>query len=126
MKRLLIVEDDYQFSFELKQVLQQEYEIDDVVDGMSALAKVHATPYEVVLLDLEVLGEVDGMQILKAIKGDKETEKTIVVILTNAGPGRKEECMAQGANLYLEKGEISLQGIKQHIDQLVLSSPVER
>ncbi|HRN96123.1 MAG TPA: response regulator [Candidatus Levybacteria bacterium] len=119
MRRLLVIDDDLGFSFELEQLFKEEYIIEKSVDGMSALGKINAQIFECVILDIDILGAVDGMQVLRSIKNQNKTQKTPVVVLTNSGLERKEEFLNAGADEYLVKGETSLIDLKATVDRFI-------
>jgi DNA-binding response OmpR family regulator len=113
MKKILLVDDDYSLSFELEQLFKDEYIVDKSVDGMAALGKVNAELYDCVILDVDILGGADGLQVLKAVKSQERTKKTPVVMLTNSGIERKQEFLDAGADEYLVKGEMNLPELKE-------------
>ncbi|MBI5030045.1 MAG: response regulator [Chloroflexi bacterium] len=82
-------------------------------DGAGALEFVFCTgPYadrkieaglRVILLDLK-LPKVDGIEVLRRIKGDMRTRKIPVVVLTTSQQDRDiAECYALGVNSYITK-----------------------
>jgi two-component system, response regulator len=70
--------------------------------GSYAGRDIDNTP-RVVLLDLK-LPKVDGMEVLRRIKGDEKMKCTPVVVLTSSRECRDlEECYRLGANSYIVK-----------------------
>lgn len=126
MHKLLIVEDDPAYSFQLEQLFKDQFEVQKSVDGMSALGQINSGEFDCVLLDIDILGEVDGLDVLKAIKNSKGTKKTPVVVLTNVGPQRKEEFLSAGANEYLFKGETDLDEIQRVVIKHAEAIPVAK
>ncbi len=58
---------------------------------------------KVIILDLK-LPKVDGLEVLKVIKGDARTKKIPVVVLTSSQEGRDlDECYKLGVNSYIVK-----------------------
>jgi two-component system response regulator len=87
--------------------------IEVVRDGAEALDFIFATgPYahrnidngpKVILLDLK-LPKVDGLEVLRKIKGDPRTRRIPVVVLTSSGEERDiVESYALGVNSYITK-----------------------
>jgi two-component system, response regulator len=57
----------------------------------------------VVLLDLK-LPRIDGLDVLRQLKGDERTKRTPVVVLTSSREGRDlQEAYELGANSYIVK-----------------------
>ncbi len=78
--RILIVDDDPNVRFVLERALRKEkYTLDAATDGRQALAKIEGTPYDLVLLDLQ-MQPIPGMQVLEAIR--RRSPDTAVIILT--------------------------------------------
>lgn len=123
MHKLLIVEDDPSYSFQLEQLLKDQFEITKSVDGMSALGQINSGEFDCVILDIDILGEVDGLDVLKAIKNSKGTKRTPVVVLTNVGPQRKNEFLSAGADEYMFKGEVDLDDIQKVVVRLAEDIP---
>ena len=70
--------------------------------GAFADRDVAQTP-RVVLLDLK-LPKVDGLDVLRALKGDSRTRRTPVVVLTSSREGRDvQEAYDVGASSYIVK-----------------------
>ncbi len=123
MKKLLIVEDDPAYSFELEQLFKDQLEVEKTVDGISALSQINSGRFDVIILDIDILGEVDGLQILKTIKKDQQLKKTPVIVLTNTGPQRKQEFISEGASEYMVKGDILLEDLQKKVIKYAESIP---
>ncbi len=115
MKKLLIVDDDLAFSFELEQLFKNNYDVEKSVDGMGALGKINDRLYDCIILDIDILGGVDGYEVLKGIKGQEKTKKIPVIVLTNAGYEKKDAFMKIGADEYFVKGETSMEKLESTV-----------
>src|SRR5579864_7351101 len=88
-KNILIVEDDSAIADLYKTIFKKyKFEVDSAASGKEALKMIedikkgdHEKP-GVVLLDL-ILPDMDGLDLLKAIKGDASIKDIIVFIMTN-------------------------------------------
>lgn len=114
-KRILLVEDDLK-DVELTITALNEYNLaNDVLvvrDGADALDYLYrrgkfadeaAGNPIVILLDLK-MPKVDGMQVLRQIKTDKDLQMIPVVILTSSRESRDlESCYQLGVNAYVVK-----------------------
>jgi CheY-like chemotaxis protein len=71
-------------------------------NGAFSERRVEHTP-KVILLDLK-LPKVDGLEVLRRIKGDERTRNIPVVVLTSSREDRDlAECYALGVNSYIVK-----------------------
>jgi twitching motility two-component system response regulator PilH len=79
-RRVLIVDDDADIRLLLATALRQKgLEIDEAVDGRSAIEALRAHPYAVVLLDL-MMPEIDGFGVLEAIRTDVSPQPVVLVL----------------------------------------------
>ncbi|MGD8397630.1 MAG: pyridoxal-phosphate dependent enzyme [Anaerolineae bacterium] len=83
VQRVVIVEDDPDARRLLRRVLQArgEYQIYEAEGGREGLALVRQHQPDLVLLDL-MMPEVDGFEVLEAIRGDSALEKTRIIVIT--------------------------------------------
>jgi DNA-binding response OmpR family regulator len=78
--RVLLVEDDRMIAQGLQTALRQDgYTVDWMGDGRSAAAALHASRFDLVLLDLG-LPERDGLEVLRELR--RRGDATPVIILT--------------------------------------------
>ncbi len=69
--RILIVEDEHKIANAVKQGLeQQSYAVDVAYDGDDGLSMALNEPYDLIILDRMLPGNVDGMGILQKIRSD--------------------------------------------------------
>ncbi|PIE81457.1 MAG: hypothetical protein CSA11_03725 [Chloroflexi bacterium] len=83
-KRILVVDDEEGIRFFLEEMLQQmAYCVTMAVNGEDALAQLRETLFDLVILDLNLGGRIDGMRVLEAVKW--RWPETAVIILTAYG-----------------------------------------
>jgi DNA-binding NarL/FixJ family response regulator len=102
--RILIVDDEPLNVDYLEQELEGlGFEIDTAANGLEALERVAAVPPDLVLLDV-MMPEMDGISVLRILKGDPETRLVPVVLMTalNAVEDRVRGIEA-GADDFLSK-----------------------
>jgi CheY-like chemotaxis protein len=99
--KVLVVDDDSDFVFDLKTWLTQEgFRIHAVEVGQAAIQRYWMyRPYAAVVLDLH-MPKVDGFQVLKQIK--KADANTKVAVLT-ADATARDEANALGADAFVVK-----------------------
>lgn len=93
--RLLLV-DDIKANVNLLQLnLKKDYHIDVAFDGESALEQVAKNPPDLILLDIQMPG-IDGYEVCRRLKKNKETEKIPIVFITSKN---EEEDETKGLEL---------------------------
>ena len=123
MKRVLIVEDQADIRKLIRMTLEfDDYEIHEASDGDFGLTLARATRPDIVLLDVMMPGELDGLQVCQLLKNDPATRHVKVVLLTARGQARDREAGQQaGADEYLVKPFSPLQLIET-IERLLESA----
>ncbi len=101
---VLIVDDHTDIRRLLSITLGREFQIVEAEDGPSALEAVQHHHPKVVLLDVMMPGEMNGLQVLDAIKADPLTRDTLVAMITARGQvADHEEASQRGADAYFIK-----------------------
>jgi CheY-like chemotaxis protein len=104
MNYVLIVDDNASIRRLLKITLGKQFEVLEADDGVSALQTVLRYQPEIVLLDVMMPGEMDGLQVLEKIKGDPRIGNTLVAMLTARGQQKdRDVAMRLGADAYFDK-----------------------
>ena len=103
--KLLIVEDQTDIRNLIRATLEfEDFEIHEAEDGRSGLDKFVAVRPAVVLLDVMMPGELDGLQVCQRIKQSPQGRNTIVILLTARGQKADIEIgLKAGADAYLVK-----------------------
>lgn len=103
--RVLIVDDQHSMRLLIRSSLQQLgfKELDEASDGEDGLRKLVAQPAHLVISDFN-MPKLDGLGLLRAIRGHPPTSKTAYIMLT----GRADKELVQravqfGVNNYLVK-----------------------
>ncbi|MEW6684932.1 MAG: HD domain-containing phosphohydrolase [Candidatus Edwardsbacteria bacterium] len=103
-KKILVVDDDSNFSYWVSRALSEEsesYEVASVTTAQDAFNIVQSQPPDLVLLDLR-LGLESGIDLLKAIK-EIESEIQVVIMTGYASTETAIDALRQGAYDYLTK-----------------------
>ncbi|MEO6326032.1 MAG: response regulator transcription factor [Thermoanaerobaculia bacterium] len=102
MTRILIVEDNADLAFGLRNNLEIEgYVVDVAVDGLQGLDRARATRPDLVILDL-MLPELDGFRVLRALRGEK-FEMPILLLTARGEESDKVRGLKLGADDYVTK-----------------------
>ena len=103
-KKVLIVEDNTETQLILKIYLRDFYDIDTVQNAAEALKFLGKNIYDLVVLDINLPGEMDGNDVIVRVKKDPVLKLIpILVVTAYALRGDKEKFLSLGANGYLAK-----------------------
>jgi len=81
-KRILIVDDEPDFSTIVKKNLEKEgFEVELAYDGAEGLAKVRSNPPDAIVLDV-MMPEIDGYKVCSTLKSDDKYSDIPIVLLT--------------------------------------------
>jgi DNA-binding NtrC family response regulator len=101
-KRILLVDDEVDFSASLGKVLRRRgFEVETAADGLIALERIAQQSFDVIVLDVKMPG-MDGIQVLTEIR--KLAIKAKVILLTgHLSITDEEDGLKGGAFAYLFK-----------------------
>lgn len=104
-KKLIILEDDETAIFLLKALLEKTQAETQYCKTVDEFLDVYRGDKDVILLDIMVPGDKNGIDLLKYIK---EREPNKPVIMQSALKEREEECRKLGADDFVDKPHIYL------------------
>lgn len=100
--RILVVEDERRIADFLARGLQGAgYAVDVAPDGSTAIGFVHATDYDLVILDL-MLPDMDGLKVLERVR-NKKAGPPVLILSARGGVDDRVKGLEQGADDYLTK-----------------------
>ena len=104
MTQVLIVDDGPDIRRLLRITLGAYYALSEAKDGVGALESIRQCAPEVVLLDVVMPGEMDGLQVLQAIRNNPQT-RSIQVAVVSAKGQQADSDLARllGADAYFTK-----------------------
>jgi CheY-like chemotaxis protein len=103
VKRIAVVEDNADNRLLVRAILEDSYVIIEFDSGSAALTGLNDARPDLILLDIS-LPEMDGTEVLRAIRADAELNALPVIALTaHAMAGDRERFLAQGFDDYLTK-----------------------
>ena len=120
MKSILLVEDD-PFLIEIYTTKFREagFSVEVAADGETVLEKIIKTKPDLVLLDI-VLPNIDGWEILRAIKNNSSLKNTMVVILSNLSEKEDvEKGLKIGAAKYLIKSHYTPSEVVEEVKEML-------
>ncbi len=102
--RILIVDDYPMNRLKLSRVLQQQgHSVAQAENGHQALDMLYAEPFDVVFLDI-IMPEMDGHEVLAAMKGDKHLRDIPVIVISAVDEvDSAVRCIEMGAEDYIPK-----------------------
>lgn len=117
MAKILLVEDEP----DTRELVRLTLELDghDVVEAGSAeegVARAHASHPDLILMDLSLGGQFDGLEATKRLRADPAFEETPIVALTaHAMQGDRERSLAAGCDAHWTKPIIDLAAFKREV-----------
>lgn len=105
MKKILVVDDHPDLRMLVRMTLElDEFEVSEAVDAAAAMQAIRASPPDLVLLDIMMPGEYDGLELCRRVKADRSLMKTRVILLTARGsPADQAAGHKAGADHFLVK-----------------------
>ena len=100
--RFLVVEDEKRIADFLSRGLESAgYAVDVAADGGSALDMVHATDYDLIILDM-MLPDMDGLKVLEKVR-NRKSSPPVLVLSARGGVDDRVKGLELGADDYLTK-----------------------
>lgn len=104
MKKILLVDDHSDIRRLVRITLGKAYEVFEAEDGVTALGLARQHKPDLVVLDIMMPGDLDGLQVLDAIKADAQLGHTHVIMVTARGQSSDyDDGMRRGADAYFIK-----------------------
>ena len=118
--RILFIEDDAMNRRVVRDMLHVAgLPLAEADGGAAGIARLEKEDYDVLLLDLR-MPEMDGFEVMRAIRGrdDDLKDLPIIVVTADASPGLEQECLDTGADAVLFK-PIAMQSLFDTIAEIV-------
>jgi len=117
MGQVLVVEDDPKVATNLKRHIERRgHEVKLSFDEQTSIDRIQREPFDVVLVDMYLEEEDNGIRVLEATKKCKSPTKA--VILTAYGSEENRElAMRLGAYDYLEKHKVKYEQVVDNISK---------
>jgi len=84
VKRALVCEDDAPIRALVTRIVQREgFDVDAVIDGGDALAKIESDGYDLIVLDL-MMPRVDGLEVIRRLRYERPAHLKHAIVMTAA------------------------------------------
>jgi DNA-binding response OmpR family regulator len=103
MSKVIVIDDDRTMRELCKTVLQNLTQVLESENGQEGLELVRRERPEAVVLDLMMPGEMDGLDVLAAIRSDSSLRDTFIIITGRDDVETREQALQLGANAYFIK-----------------------
>lgn len=103
MMRIVYVEDNQANVFLVKRVARMGgHDIINYIDGEEALTHIQRDDPHLILMDIQLAGDLSGLQVVEKLRGDG-FNRPIIAVTAYAMVGDRERCLAAGCNDYIAK-----------------------
>jgi len=86
MKKILIVDDQPEVRELVSVTLElEDYQLLTAINGQEALESARKELPDLILLDIQMPGEMDGLEVCRLLKDSKETQDIYIIMLTSKG-----------------------------------------
>jgi CheY-like chemotaxis protein len=103
-KKILIIEDNIETQLIFKIYLRDKYLLEIADTAEKGLELLNKDLFDVLLLDINLPGDLSGEDVIKKVKKDYKLEKIPVVVVTAyALKGDREKYLGLGADEYVPK-----------------------
>lgn len=118
--KILLAEDDLQLIDMYRRKFEMEgFDVRFAEDGQQAIDILADWKPDVALLDI-MMPKVNGLDVLKNIKGRKDYEDVLTVMLTNLGnESTAEEIYKLGATEYIVKADMTPLEVSDKVKELI-------
>lgn len=102
----LLIVDDNELSLRLTRALltRAGYDVRTATDAAAAMSVLEACHPRLILMDLQLPGEIDGLQLTRNLKADPRTQNIKIVAVTAYGlKGDAEKALGAGCDGYVPK-----------------------
>ena len=118
MRKIALVEDNPDNRLLVVALLEDEFEVDEYEDGITALESLPQQRPDLILLDISLPG-MDGPEVLKQIKSSPLADVPTVALTAHAMDGDRERFLRLGFDDYLSKPIVDEEALLTVIRRLV-------
>lgn len=101
--RVLIVDDHPEIRYYIRQILEEDYNVQEASHGLEALDVLDSQRIDGIITDL-MMPWMDGFELIEAIQSNEEMSKIpMLIVSARITDEDKEKALIQGINNYLQK-----------------------
>ena len=121
MAKILLVEDEPDNRDLIRMFLESDgHQIRTAATGEDAVAAARRDSFDLVLMDLSLPGEFDGIEATRRLRADPRFDRVPVVALTaHAMRGDRERALAAGCDEHIPKPIVDLRDFAAEVARLV-------
>jgi len=125
--KILLIDDDAALLTVFGTALQKaEYTVVTASDGASGIEKAKNDTFDLILID-QILPDMRGNDIIKALKAEEKTKNTPLIILSNFGQNELiQEALNAGAIDYILKYQIEPSDLVNKVKEVLNIKPGEK
>lgn len=102
MNHILVIDDNEDILHMLKAMLQMKgYKVSLLISALEIEAEIEKQNPDMIIMDM-LLSGADGREVCKIIKQNEKFSK-IPLLMISAHPSARQDCLASGADYFLEK-----------------------
>ncbi len=103
LPKILVVEDDKPAIVLFEHYLRDIGLIEVAVDGEIAVNLINNNSYDLILMDINLRGEMDGLALTRYLRGKEEFKNIPIIAVTAFGKYYKDNALSAGCNYFLIK-----------------------
>lgn len=119
MKKILLIEDDFAFQRITKRTLEKNYSVDISSSAAEFYANYSKNNYDLIIMDISLKGEKDGLQLTKEIK--KMTnfiDVPILCVTSYVQSVDRKNAFSAGVDFFLSK-PVNYEVLARKIEEIV-------
>lgn len=118
-KRILIIEDNKDLQIIFRTFFEKEaFEVFIAQDGIDGISQAVGCRPDVILLDI-MMAQMDGYEVLKAIKNNSSLPAKIVINTNLSQEKDKQKTLDMGADLFLVKSNYTPERVVEEVQKLL-------
>jgi CheY-like chemotaxis protein len=103
LPKVLLVDDDKPTTVLCEHYLRDICKLDIALNGESAVNLINSNSYSLILMDINLRGEIDGLAITKHLRASEKYKEVPIIAVTAFGKYYKEDAVSAGCNYFLIK-----------------------
>lgn len=116
---MLLVEDDDLSIDVMRRIFQNDFEMDISESAEEYSAKYDETIYDIIIMDISIKGDKNGLELIKEIKASPRYTGTPIICLTAHAQNKvRRQALEAGADMFITK-PVAQMALKEAIQSLL-------